>query len=360
MTYDGVRQLGKADERPLNVNCFEVETTCAQSLTQIHLDAWYRITKANRALDNPFYSSEFVRAVARTRNGVYVAVIRSGGKICALLPYQFATPWHRMVGAAERVGGEMSDYFGLIAETGVHIQPRDLLQLCKLSAFEFSHLDETQAACGLTGPKQSVGLRIRLNDGASAYWDRLGQSDRRLVNEIKRRERKLVESHGPLRFELNAANTSQELGRLIAIKKAQYARTGVRDALLDHRKTNLLTLLSGISSPRCSGLLSVLYAGDTWVASHFGLRNEHVLHYWFPVYTPELKPYSPGKLLLKAIIESAHGAQIDVIDRGSGDQDAKREFANESHHYYSGIWHVPGPLSISFRAARSIAWRLGR
>jgi CelD/BcsL family acetyltransferase involved in cellulose biosynthesis len=337
----------------------EIETVRADSLTQNHLESWSRIITANRALDNPFYSPEFIQAVARTRAGVYVAILRTAGEIRALLPYQFATPWHRIVRAAERVGGELSDYFGLIADAGFFVRPTDLLRVCKLNAFDFSHLDETQAVLGLTGQKQSIGLRMRLPSGAQAYWAQLGDSDRRLVNDTKRRARKLVESHGPLRFELNAANTREELARLISAKKTQYSRTGVLDALVDQRAINLLMLLSSLKSPKCSGLLSVLYAGDTWVASHFGLRNEHVLHYWFPAYAPELKAFSPGRLLLKAIIDASDSASIDVIDRGSGEQAAKREFANETHRYYSDIWHVPGPRSIIYRAARSIAWRLG-
>ncbi|MHB1207207.1 MAG: hypothetical protein ACYCZX_16685, partial [Rhodospirillaceae bacterium] len=75
---------------------------------------------------------------------------------------------------------------------------------------------------------------------------------------------------------------------------------------------------------------------------------------------PDLKAYSPGRLLLKAIIDAADGAGIDMIDRGSGDQPAKREFANDSHQYLRDIWHVPGLQSFSYRAARSLMWRLHR
>ncbi|MHB1208044.1 MAG: GNAT family N-acetyltransferase, partial [Rhodospirillaceae bacterium] len=310
---------------------FRVETIRGTDLTAEHVDAWRRIIAANISLDSPFYSPTFVQAVADVGCDVQVAVLRSNGRIRGFLPCQFATPWHRRFGIAERAGGELSDYFGLIGEPDIRILPPDLLRLCNLSALAFTHLDETQVCYGLTGTNPEPGLKIRLSEGSAAYWAALAQSDKRLISDTERRTRKLVQTYGPLRFELDAANTHDELNRLIAVKRAQYSRTNAHDALSDDQATDLLALLAARKDPQCRGQLSVLFAGDTWIASHFGLRNHHLLHYWFPVYHPDLKAYSPGRLLLKAIIDAADGAGIDMIDRGSGDQPAKREFAHASH-----------------------------
>jgi CelD/BcsL family acetyltransferase involved in cellulose biosynthesis len=339
---------------------FQADILHATALAPGDISAWRAIAAADADLASPFYDPAFIQAVAASRPDVYVAVISAGGRRCAFLPYQYASPWHRRFGAAERVGGELSDYFGLIAAPDVHIRPQDLLRLCGLHTLAFTHLDESQRRFGLPGELPEPGLRIRLTGGAAAYWSELSRIDKRLVSDTDRRERKLIETYGPLRFELAAADTAGELDRLIAAKRAQYARTGVRDALAEPWTAGLLTALSDRRDTSFRGQLSVLFAGDTWVASHFGLRSRHVLHYWFPVYAADLKAFSPGRLLLKAVIGAADAAGITVIDRGSGDQAAKREFANETHQYLRDSWHVPGPQSFSYRAARALMWRLNR
>jgi len=42
--------------------------------------------------------------------------------------------------------------------------------------------------------------------------------------------------------------------------------------VLDDRAVAILRRLADAADPACSGLLSTLYAGDTWLAGHFGLR----------------------------------------------------------------------------------------
>ncbi len=110
-------------------------------------------------------------------------------------------------------------------------------------------------------------------------------------------------------------------------------------------------------NPDCSGVLSTLHAGDTWVASHFGIMHRDMLHYWFPVYNPKLTDYSPGRQLLAAIIRSADATGVACIDRGAGESPAKRAFATERHQFERGFWYRPHVNSLLYRAGLSMAWR---
>jgi CelD/BcsL family acetyltransferase involved in cellulose biosynthesis len=150
------------------------------------------------------------------------------------------------------------------------------------------------------------------------------------------------------------------LGHLIDAKRAQYARTNVQDPLSDPHAQRFLFALARASDPLCQPLLSTLYAGNTWVASHFGLVCGKTLHYWFPVYNPQVKAFSPGRLLLKAIINSGGEIGLTRIDRGAGDSIAKRDLATSQHHFQRGVWKRQNIISIGYQVGLSILWRSQR
>jgi len=124
------------------------------------------------------------------------------------------------------------------------------------------------------------------------------------------------------------------------------------------RGRKFLAELAQCDDPDCHATLSTLHAGKQWVGSHFGLMFGETLHYWFPVYNPEMKSYTPGRLVIKAIIDAAGENGVRMIDRGSGDSVAKQDFATARHHFLRGVWMRPGPIGLLYRARLSAGWRL--
>ena len=114
-------------------------------------EIWREYCQSNRALQSAFYAPTFAEAVARVRSNVFVCVLERGGRPVAFLPFQFASALHKLLGAAEPIGAQMSDYFGVVAAPGFEIDPSSLLALAGLSAFTFHHLPEEQAQHGLSG-----------------------------------------------------------------------------------------------------------------------------------------------------------------------------------------------------------------
>ena len=350
--------------------CLQTEESCAtpplssrivppRELNQEELAVWQNLCLLHPHCRSPFLSPAYVTAVAETRPHVYVCVIRQGGRPAGFLPFQFRTPLHKQLGAAERVGEDMTDYFGLIAQPALRTNPQELLRLAGLTHLFFTHLDESQGLHGLTGETADPGLLIRVPADGS-YWEELRGTDRKFTKDTERRQQQLEIACGAIRFQLVEEEWRKPLEHLIRCKRQQYLRTGRSDWLAVPWKRALMERLAESSSERCRGIVSTLHAGPTWVASHFGLRHDSLLHYWFPVYNPELSRYSPGRILLKAIVNAAPGAGIDTIDRGSGDSQAKREFANATHTFYRGAWYTPGVRSTAYRIACSLKWRLAR
>jgi CelD/BcsL family acetyltransferase involved in cellulose biosynthesis len=286
-----------------------------------------------------------------------VCVIERDGRLAAFFPYQFRGRLRYLLRAAEPVGGDMSDYFGLIAPAGFVIDVSSLLALAQLSATEFRNLPAAELAFGLTGEQPERGHRIEIGPAARDYWVRLKEQNESLSRELERRERRVVEALGPLEFRFDVTEKDHELEHLVAMKRAQYRRTGAADALAEPWRRELLRSLASSRDPDCTGVLSTLRAGEHWIASHFGLRCGATLHYWFPVYNAALAKFGPGHLLLKHVIDGAGAAGVRTIDRGAGHQVHKSAYVTESRVYYRGCWHDASLRAVMFRGLQSVAWR---
>jgi CelD/BcsL family acetyltransferase involved in cellulose biosynthesis len=335
-------------------------------LTAEEVAVWDQLLLADD-LRRAFMSYRYARAVAETGGDVVILVLYDVHTPCGFLPLQRIAGLRGKVGIFEPVGDVMTDYFGIVAAHGLVIDSANLLAATcgRVNAVLFSHLDETQARFGLVGEEPRTGLRTwlgtPLDNPASDYWINLRKSDKKLVYDTERREKKLINEVGPVTFEWTSQNPARDMAWLIESKKAQYTRTGKAQApLFDGRKVALLNRLLQSQEKNCQGILSTLRCGEEIIAVHFGLRCHDMLHVWFPVYNPKYSSYSPGRILFKHLFSAAAAEGIQVFDRGEGDTQAKRDFANDTHTFTRGLWHVPGWRGLLARGVLSVAWRLGR
>jgi CelD/BcsL family acetyltransferase involved in cellulose biosynthesis len=287
-----------------------------------------------------------------------VCVLERAGNVVGFLPFQFRTRFHAAIGAGERVGEEMTDYFGLVARADLRLTPQELLRLSRLQHLYFSHLEQSQAGHGLTGAQCDTGLRICVDQGPAAYWSSLEARKAKFMADTERRQKKAERDLGPLRLQLGG--TAEDLDTVIARKRQQFNRTGAVDVLEAPWKQQLLHRLLKLSERPCRGVLASLYAGDTWLASHFGIAGVDMLQYWFPVYNSDASQYAPGRLLERFIIDQTPELKVTAIDRGSGDTKSKRELANYSHLFYRGAWFREDVRSLVPRAVYSLSWRLAK
>jgi CelD/BcsL family acetyltransferase involved in cellulose biosynthesis len=141
--------------------------------------------------------------------------------------------------------------------------------------------------------------------------------------EARRCTAKAERTHGHVRFALDVVD-DKVLDQLIALKRAQYEATGTRDYFGEQRRIELMHRLLHTRGSGFSGTLSTLHFGDHLAAAHFGIRSDHVLHWWFPVFERAYAKLSPGWILLREVIAAAPELGIDRIDLGWGDDDYKR------------------------------------
>jgi CelD/BcsL family acetyltransferase involved in cellulose biosynthesis len=330
-------------------------------LTEGELAFWRGTVAHNAQFQRAFKTATFCEAVAKIDDKVRVLVIYGDDKVIGLLPLRVHHAWVGRFGVYEPVAGEMTDYFGAIVSSGIVLHMPSVLKSAGIGAVIYTHLDETQAAYGLEGEEARIGLRTLIRGQGAAHWEHLRTLDKKLVADTERRERKLAAEHGDVTFELQSARPEVDLEELINLKKAQYTRTGRDDAVLfDQANASLLRGLLRSNCSECSGLLSVLRVKGKLVAAHFGLRSGGTLHFWFPVYAKEYASFSPGRILYRYVLHEGSKIGIRVIDRGEGDTQAKRDFANEEHMYHRGLWRTTGLKGLMSFGALVAYWRIDR
>ena len=68
----------------------KVEVILATDLQPVHLAAWNDILRQQPALDSPFFTPEFVQAVASARRDVEVALLHDHDRLAGFFAFQRA------------------------------------------------------------------------------------------------------------------------------------------------------------------------------------------------------------------------------------------------------------------------------
>lgn len=343
----------------MNADQLRLERKSFGALSTVERQAWSSLLRKSVTARWAFLSPIYAHAVHEAVGAVEVLLCWHGAELVGVMPLQGVKGWLGRAGLREPAGGQMSDYFGVLARPGVQLEWIALLKATGVPCLYFTHLDESQAAHGLIGAAPKTGLRTRIHpEGGAAHWEHLRTQDKKLVGDTERRERKLVAEHGALEFQMQSTTPLQDLELLVTLKNAQYRRTGHDGgALLNPAHVRLLQRLLSSTDPDCLPRLGVLRCGGQLVAAHFGLQCGPLLHYWFPVYDKRFAAFSPGRILYRHILLAAGAYGIACIDRGEGDSAAKRDFANEEHLFYKGM--VTASLwGQALSRIQSVRWRL--
>jgi CelD/BcsL family acetyltransferase involved in cellulose biosynthesis len=201
---------------------------------------------------------------------------------------------------------------------------------------------------------------MNLTDGNEAYFSALKERRPKFVADTLRKMRKLETSEGEVGFVFDAGQDSSHLDRLICLKRAQYARTGVDDVFARPQRRALIDRLMVSQSPYCRMVLQLVTAAGAPIAYHLGLRCKSTLHYWFPTYEPRIGFASPGRLILWKNVEEAARHGVRLIDLGAGDSQAKRQLSNGTYHAGKALWCATNPKGFAARSLASLRWRLER
>jgi CelD/BcsL family acetyltransferase involved in cellulose biosynthesis len=306
---------------------------------------------ATGSLANPFLCPEFAVAAGRAFPGARVAVLTDGPQLAGFFPFQ-----QRRLGVGVPIGSPTNNCQGLIHATGAEWGVRELLRACNLSVWQFDCLAEGQRPFEHCVAAVKPSPVIDLADGFAAYQEKLRVKSPKFWKELTRRTRNLQREAGELRLVADCRDLA-ELRVLMRWKSDQYRRTGWIDVFGRPWIVDFIDDLFSTHTDQFGGMLSVLYAGRTPVATAFGLRAGHFYAGCYPAYDPRFSRHSPGLILYLRRAEEAAALGIRLIDMGKGPEPHKQTLKNHDLLVGEGM-AARGPLLAAAHRARvgAVSW----
>ena len=283
------------------------------------IDAWHAMQDRDELLANPFLCPEFAITIGRFRPGARVAVLSDGTGPAGFFPFE-----RGRLGGATAIGMGLSDCQGLVHAPGAEWDAAELLRACGIAAWHFDHLVAGQRPFARFQAATAASPVMDLAGGFAGYAARSTDRSPRFWKDLGRKTRKLEREAGGLKLSVDAADAS-DLRVLMRWKSEQYQRTGRPDRFDQPWVVSVVEHLMAYRTGPFRGVLSVLYAGGSPVAGHFGVAYGGVLAEWFPAYDTEFARYSPGLIQLVRMAEEAEAIGVRAIDLGKGQMRYKEE-----------------------------------
>lgn len=295
------------------------------ALGAAELAKWREVRAADPALDSPFFHPTFAEAVHSVFGNVQVAINDE---------QQVWFPLQVSKGVA-RPAGPGADFQGPIAAPGARVDPLELVRGTGLRALRFDHLLDRRTEFAPWVEERQPSPFIDATGGLDDYLTRVSKAGRDKMSRVRRKTNRAGRELGEVRLVWDA-DEPDLLDRLIEIKRAQYETTGGYDFFAAPRHRELAHQLLKTKADGFAGVLSAVYAGETLLAAHFGLRDGGVLHWWFPVFNRAHADLAPGWIMLRELIAAAPAIPLTRIDLSRGEEDYKLRAMTGSVHVCEG------------------------
>tara|TARA_R110002096_G_scaffold10069_4_gene39022 strand:+ start:1268 stop:2380 length:1113 start_codon:yes stop_codon:yes gene_type:complete len=294
-------------------------------------------------LISPYFLPDFALAVDDVRGDVEVAVIREGDQVTGYFAH------HAVRGGTIRpVGAPMSDYQGIVAAPGANIDMDRVLSACGACALLYDNWHDTYVPAAMPRRDRGGSVICDLEKGPDAYFDTQRGLYRDHFRKLDRRQRKAEATFGPMRVVIGDPS-GLHFHTLAAWKSAQYRSTGKLDVLGVPWARKLLRNLGKQEGSPFGTLTAALYFGDHLAAVEVGLKAGGIYHSWFPAYDPAFSKFSPGLLLIHAIIQASDAHGISRVDLGREGAQYKKYYTSWEVPLESGRALAPGLASFAIR-----------
>lgn len=325
-----------------------VEIKRPEALSGPDVAAWAAMQEAQPAFSNPLFGHAFSLAVAKVRVDVQVAVFRRGARAVGFLAHH-----RRPGGFARPIGAPFSDYQGIVSNGDIGVTGAEALRLAGLGAMRFNGLVDPYGQFEAQVGDSQDAYAIELSGDPESYLEAIRAASPKKFKNYRRLEHRMEREIGELRFV--AGDRSQAaFDALLAWKSEQFRRTGVQDVL---RPLWVQTMMQNLFEAE-NGLMVSLYAGETLVAGHFGVRQGAVFHPWIASANPDFAAMSPGQAFLGHAIAAMPGMGLEVYDLGPGHAHYKQPYASTKRELGAGLVVASGARG-RMAGAREGAWSLG-
>jgi CelD/BcsL family acetyltransferase involved in cellulose biosynthesis len=328
---------------------FKAEVVTHDNLAAEDAETWRALQSAEPAFANPLFGPEFFQIVGGARDDARVAVLRLHGQAVGFLPFH-----QRSLGLARAIGAPFSDYQGLVSKRNTGLSGRQALRLAGIKSFRFNGLIDPQGLFAGTAMFNDEAHAIVLDQEPADYLEAVRAASPKKFKNYRRLEHRLEREVGQLRLVCDDRSQAT-LDLVLGWKREQFLRTGLQDVLRPQWARQMMQSVFDSRLPGGSGLMMTLYAGETLVAAHFGIRSQTVYHPWIASANPALAAYSPGQLFLSHAVRAMPTLGLRVYDLGPGTDHYKRPYANLTHRPGAGLVTAPN-LSGAMAGAGALAY----
>lgn len=303
----------------------DVETLHPSLLSAADVALWRTLAADQAGFGNPLLGPDFAQAVGKVREDARVAVVRRDGQTQGFLAYH-----RRPGGLARPIGSPLSDYHGLVARPDAGLDLAQVLRAADVSVFRYTGLIDPNGVFPASPETDRTAYVIDLaQTSAEAYLEAVRAASPKKIKNYRRLDNKLDREVGPVR--LVAGDVSREaFNQLIDWKREQLLRTGMHDFLRADWTRELMADLFSARDSDFRGLMINLYAGDTLVGGHFGIRQGATYHPWLASMNPEHAAWSPGQIFFLRAIAAMPELGLTRYDLGPGHDHYKRSYALSS------------------------------
>lgn len=303
----------------------DVETLHPSLLSAADVALWRSLAADQAGFSNPLLGPDFAQAVGKVREDARVAVVRRDGQTLGFLAYH-----RRPGGLARPIGSPLSDYHSLVARPDAGLDLAQVLRAADVSVFRYTGLVDPHGVFPASPETDRTAYVIDLAEtSADDYLEAVRAASPKKIKNYRRLDNKLDREVGPVR--LVAGDVSREaFNQLIDWKRDQLLRTGMHDFLRADWTRELMADLFSVRDSDFRGLMINLYAGDTLVGGHFGIRQGATYHPWLASMSPEHAAWSPGQIFFLRAIAAMPALGLVRYDLGPGHDHYKRSYALKS------------------------------
>lgn len=170
------------------------------------------------------------------------------------------------------------------------------------------------------------------------------QSERsaKMFADTRRQWRRLCETgDARLLVQVDAADKAAVIAALARQKSRRWQETGSRDLFAEPGYLDFYTQLANAGIAGGEVVVSGLAVDGQWIATHWGVRYGTRFYWLMPGYENERwARYSPGRVLLDAVVQWAITEKLTVFDLTVGDESYKRQWADTVLPLYAGMYGV--------------------
>lgn len=283
-------------------------------------ELWWKFQHQSPGALNPFMSLTYAKTVGQFRANARVAVVEDEGRIAGFLPFELTAH-----GVGMPIGHPMNNLQGFIGSD----QPIDAKWVVKkagLRGWRFDYVPLEQRAFAPFHYKDTAVPCPVIDVTADLSHIPTRRKGRRAL------ERQL----GPVALEWHSGQPAH-LDRLIEWKTSKYHGSSMLFG--DPTARGIVEQLATTAANDCTGVVSVLFAGQQPAAIHLGLLGPDTLVAWFPAYDPALSSFSAGTMLWLPLAKAAAERGVSQIDLGAGQDPYKADLANDSYMVAGGaVW----------------------